>query len=162
MNSDSKKLDASSNMVPEELRSLDKEGLVRQTELIASQMQVQMHMGPIPPASEFAKYEKVLPGSADRILKMAEKQSSHRQNMEDRMLAENIKVSKRGQLFAFVLTIIILLFGMYLVVTGKDVQGFITIVTVVTGLAGLFVYNRVSERKELEEKKKEIEDKFKK
>ncbi len=32
----------------------------------------QHYSGPIPPASEFAKYEHVLPGSADRIIAMAE------------------------------------------------------------------------------------------
>lgn len=31
------------------------------------------YRGPIPPASEFAKYDEVVPGSANRILKMAEK-----------------------------------------------------------------------------------------
>lgn len=31
------------------------------------------YQGPLPPASEFAKYEQVVPGSADRIIKMAEK-----------------------------------------------------------------------------------------
>ena len=31
------------------------------------------YQGPIPPASEFAKYEQVMPGSAKRIFRMAEK-----------------------------------------------------------------------------------------
>ena len=38
--------------------------------------------GPIPPPNIIKGYEEVLPGSADRILAMAEKQSNHRQEME--------------------------------------------------------------------------------
>lgn len=38
--------------------------------------------GPIPPPQTMAGYETALPGSADRILKMAEEQSAHRQEME--------------------------------------------------------------------------------
>ena len=40
------------------------------------------YSAPIPPASEFERYESVLVGSADRILGMAERQSSHRQHIE--------------------------------------------------------------------------------
>ena len=38
--------------------------------------------GPIPPPSMMEQYEKTLPGSADRILNMAENQSEHRQSLE--------------------------------------------------------------------------------
>ncbi len=38
--------------------------------------------GPIPPPSMMEQYERTLPGSADRILKMAENQSEHRQWIE--------------------------------------------------------------------------------
>ena len=35
--------------------------------------------GPIPPPPIMKRYEEILPGSANRILKMAENQSEHRQ-----------------------------------------------------------------------------------
>jgi uncharacterized membrane protein len=40
------------------------------------------HRGPIPPPEQFGGYEKILPGSADRILKMAEKEQDHRHEWE--------------------------------------------------------------------------------
>ena len=43
--------------------------------------------GPIPPPSMMKQYEGTLPGSADRILKMAENQSEHRQWMEKKELS---------------------------------------------------------------------------
>lgn len=38
--------------------------------------------GPIPPPSLFREYEATLPGSADRILKLAESQQAHRIEIE--------------------------------------------------------------------------------
>ena len=44
----------------------------RQHHVVSAQLL--MHQGPLPPAAEFAAYNKVLPGSADRILQMAERE----------------------------------------------------------------------------------------
>lgn len=41
---------------------------------------------PLPLASEIKGYEQILPGSADRILSMVEKESEHRREMERRAL----------------------------------------------------------------------------
>lgn len=38
--------------------------------------------GPLPVSSEFAGYEQTLPGAAERILAMAEKEQSHRHEIE--------------------------------------------------------------------------------
>lgn len=48
------------------------------------------HSGPLPHPEILDGYEKVLPGSADRILKMAEKQQDHRTSIENKLVnAEN-------------------------------------------------------------------------
>jgi len=48
------------------------------------------HSGPLPHPEILSGYEKVLPGSADRILKMAEKQQDHRISNENKLVdAEN-------------------------------------------------------------------------
>jgi uncharacterized membrane protein len=41
-----------------------------------------LHQGPLPSPEAFEKYNLVLPGAADRILKMAETQATHRQGLE--------------------------------------------------------------------------------
>jgi uncharacterized membrane protein len=38
--------------------------------------------GPIPPPDLLERYNQIIPEGADRILKMAEKQSAHRQKIE--------------------------------------------------------------------------------
>ena len=39
--------------------------------------EVRSYSGPIPPAEEFARYEAVLPGSADRLISMAEREQTN-------------------------------------------------------------------------------------
>ena len=55
-------------------RSASKDsGASTQNEVAIRAISAVAYQGPIPPASEFAKYEQVLPGSAKRIFRMAEK-----------------------------------------------------------------------------------------
>ncbi|MEY8283230.1 DUF2335 domain-containing protein [Lachnospiraceae bacterium 50-23] len=59
--------------------------------------------GPIPPPNIIEGYEKVLPGSADRIISMAERQSEHRQKMELKMINAESRDGLLGVVFAFML-----------------------------------------------------------
>ena len=59
------------------------------------------YSGPIPAASELQKYEGVLPGSADRILRMAEDESRHRIDWERTALDAGVADSRRGQYLGF-------------------------------------------------------------
>lgn len=111
------------------------------------------YSGPIPPASELRKYEDILPGSADRILQMAERQSSHRQEMESRMLDASIKSEKAGQRFGFCIFIAVIIIGGILLWNEKDILGMSTLVTAVAGIVSLFIYGRHSAKKELWNKK---------
>jgi len=45
---------------------------------------VYFRQGPLPDAREMQRYEQILPGSADRILKMTESEGSHRHDTEKR------------------------------------------------------------------------------
>lgn len=57
--------------------------------------------GPIPPPNIIAGYENAIPGSADRIIRMAEQQSSHRQQMELMEIKAEARDSLLGVIFAF-------------------------------------------------------------
>jgi uncharacterized membrane protein len=63
-------------------------------------------VGPLPPATEFAGYDKALPGTAERILTMAEKEVEHRHKNDDNIIKASIKLNTRGQILAFVISII--------------------------------------------------------
>jgi uncharacterized membrane protein len=110
------------------------------------------YQGPLPPSAEFAKYETTLPGAADRILKMAEQQSTHRQEIEKMAIVGEIKNSSRGQICAVLIVITAIICGSFLVYAGKSVQGLATIITAIAGIAGTFIYGTRSKRKEREHK----------
>lgn len=61
--------------------------------------------GPIPPPNMIKGYEEILPGAADRILTMAERQSAHRQDMERKIISTESRDSLLGIIFAFMLGI---------------------------------------------------------
>ena len=60
------------------------------------------YFGPLPPSSEFARYEQVLPGTAERILATTEKEAQHRHTIEDKL----ITISGRSQIFALIVSIL--------------------------------------------------------
>ena len=63
--------------------------------------------GPIPPPPIMKQYEETLTGSADRILKMAENQSEHRQLLEKKMLSLSNREVHIGQVLGFLLVLLL-------------------------------------------------------
>jgi len=50
--------------------------------------------GPLPPPSVLSQYNQVVPGAAERIIAMAESQSEHRQQLENKVIESDIKNSR--------------------------------------------------------------------
>ncbi len=59
--------------------------------------------GPLPPPQILAQYEQLSPGFANRVFEFAEKQQKHRFELEEYAIPESIKISKLGQIFAFII-----------------------------------------------------------
>lgn len=53
------------------------------------------YSGPIPPASEFAKYKEVIPDAPERILKVFEQDSEHVRHMNEQALVAEVSRDKR-------------------------------------------------------------------
>lgn len=60
------------------------------------------YRGPLPTPESFEHYEAVLPGSAERILAMAEKEQNHRHSSEDRVISYEYTARYIGQAGAVV------------------------------------------------------------
>ena len=58
--------------------------------------------GPMPSSTELAGYEKILPGSAERILAIWEKEVAHRHKNEDTLIRESFRSNSRGQIFGLI------------------------------------------------------------
>src|SRR5438093_9488764 len=59
--------------------------------------------GPLPHPDIVAKFEQVIPGAAERLLRMAEKQSNHRQSLERTVVDADIRRSWAGLWTGFVI-----------------------------------------------------------
>jgi uncharacterized membrane protein len=75
--------------------------------------QLTAHIGPLPSPETLRQYEDLLPGTAERIISMAERQSAHRIDLESTVVREQLKDSKRGQFIGLVIALAFLepLFG---------------------------------------------------
>jgi len=110
------------------------------------------YAGPLPPAEQIRAYEEVLPGAADRILAMAERQQEHRQALERNTVEEATNRSWWGLRLGFVIAALVIGVGAAAIFTGHPTAGLAVIVAQAAILAGVFVYGRIDQRKERVEK----------
>ena len=112
--------------------------------------------GPIPPPEMLRRYEELLPGSADRIIAMAEKQSGHRQKLESDVIGANIINERLGMILGFIICILAISGGVYAVMHGKSVEGIAAIITPLAALVAVFVYGKSRQQKELQVRQQSI------
>lgn len=110
------------------------------------------HSGPLPPAEQIRAYEDVLPGAADRILSMAERQQAHRQQLESLTVKEATNRSWWGLRLGFAVSVLVVGVGAAAILTGRSTAGLALIIANLAVLAGVFVYGRSDQRKERVEK----------
>ena len=112
--------------------------------------------GPLPPPNVLTKYNEAVPDAAERILRMAEKQAEHRQGLETKAVASNTFNQTLGSIFAFILGLIAITGGIYLIATGKSTEGLTSIISSLTVLGGIFVFGRRQQSRERVEKAREF------
>lgn len=62
--------------------------------MLQAAVEISRYSGPLPKPEDLAKYEQVLSGSADRIIRMAERQAEHRQKLEKVVVESNVTLQK--------------------------------------------------------------------
>ena len=108
--------------------------------------------GPLPPPEVLEKYNQVVPGLAERIITMAEKQSTHRQELERTVVASNAFVQKVGPFLGFIVAMTAVVGGIQLILRGRDGYGLAAIIAALASLAGVFIYGKSKQRKDLADK----------
>ena len=103
--------------------------------------------GPLPPPHELRQYNEIVPGAADRIIEMAEKQSDHRIQMEKTVIGGDSKRSYIGIFAAFILSAMAIGGGIYLIANDHDWAGSILIGLDMIGLASVFIYGASTRRR---------------
>ena len=74
------------------------------------QQKLEITAGPIPSPQVLQQYNQVMPDAAERIVRMAEKQSDHRIDLERKVVDSNIIKSYLGMILAATIA----LYGLYI------------------------------------------------
>jgi uncharacterized membrane protein len=128
-------------------------------------LKLSTHRGPVPSPETFAKYEQILPGAADRLLTMAEKEGDHRRALELKQTDAAIATMKRGQIFGVSAFFVCLGAGVLMLFCGIPGVGIAAVFTSLGAMLVGAIWNKLEERKQrkLEEREqKTLEDAVKK
>jgi len=98
--------------------------------------------GPLPPASEFERYEKAYPGTAERVLALAEREAEVRQKNETKLIDETIKLAYKGQRAAFIISIGGLLLAAASLFVDQPILSIAPLIVALTGLVSMFLGKR--------------------
>ena len=118
----------------------------------AGMASIQQFSGPMPPPVLLREYEDICPGSADRMLRMAEQEAEHRRKTESEIISAQQEYSNKqfaearfGQVCALVITIAALIGGVYTAVNGHEIAGGIIGVGGIGGIVTTFILGRHTE-----------------
>lgn len=66
----------------------------------AASISMRMHSGPLPDPETLREYDRIVPGAADRVIAMAERQQKHRHDMEKQALTSSFRSEWGGRIAA--------------------------------------------------------------
>ncbi len=98
--------------------------------------------GPIAHPRHLAAYEQILPGSAERIMRMAEKAQEHNAAMERKLVDAEIADTRRGMLFGFVALLILLALATMFGLMGQPVMAGLFLTATLLSAVPVFVNGR--------------------
>ena len=108
--------------------------------------------GPLPSADELEKYEAVLPGAADRIVRMAEGQAGHRAELETEALRQEGQRSWAGLVSGALLTLGFEALALMAVLVDRPWFAVAFAAFPLPAILGAFVYGTRSRRREREQR----------
>ena len=139
--------------IPEELRAvLSDIPAPKRQQAIQVLMAMAVRSGPLPSPEDFARYGEVLSDAPDRILRMAERQSEHRMELEKTVIRRQLNQSGIGQVFALLISAGGLGMCGWLAINYHDWVAGIVGGTTVVGLVSAFLYGKKRQREDLDSK----------
>ena len=117
-------------------------------------------VGAIPPPSALREIEEIVPGGAERLIRIAEKNSDHRRDMESRVISGNVESQKKGVLYAFTICMTLIVGGLVLLYFRPNVPlaGAAPIVTAIVGLCTVFITGKIQQARERKERRDEMRE----
>lgn len=109
----------------------------QQQQQVVSQV-FQQFSGPLPMPQLLQGYDDVVPGAAERIMRLAEDEATHRRLTD----LAFIRYRTRSMVVAAILAILALGGGIYLAATGHSVTGLVLILTEIGALVTVFLISQ--------------------
>ena len=116
--------------------------------MVAHSTSMEFRQGPLPAAAELERYEHILPGAADRIIGMAERQAAHRQRLEEFALRSEDRRSWGGLIVGGIVALGFLVGSVVLGLKDQPWLGGVLGGTTLISIVGTFVYGTRSRRAE--------------
>ncbi len=106
----------------------------------------------MPDVATLEGYARVIPGGADRLIALIEKQVEHRIQLENVVVPEQVRQSRRGQCFGFIVACVSFVVSIVFLFMGQaNWAGWIATSTSV-GMAAIFVTGKVLSASSLQKK----------
>lgn len=115
--------------------------------------QHRVSIGPIPDPETLTHYEQLLPGSAERIITRWEEQGKHRMALEKKVVNSGVMLAYFGLASAFILGLVGVAGGIWLIHEGKDGYGLAAIITSLGALGGVYIWGKSKQGEELRNKR---------
>jgi uncharacterized membrane protein len=103
--------------------------------------------GPIPHPALLKGYEEILPGAADRILRMAEEDLKHTHEIDTAIQRADEKEVRRGQIMAFLLVIVAFASAIGIYLLGSELVALTIAGTTIGGIITSFILSRRAEER---------------
>lgn len=116
--------------------------------------QLNTYIGALPHPDILEAYERLVPGSAERLLAMAEQQATHRMGLEKRVVDHEVDQAKGGLAAGLLVTMGMEVISGILVFKGYPAQAIALGGASLVALAGVFIYGTRSRKTERIEKAK--------
>jgi uncharacterized membrane protein len=117
-----------------------------------SRRYLEAYKGPLPPPKVLREFDEVVPGSAERIIALMERQADHRMHLEKCVVEGDNRRANWGIVTATSITILVLATSTVLIVFGYGLYGTILGAVDLVALASVFIYGTNSRKREREQK----------
>jgi len=108
----------------------------------AGHLRIAQFRGPLPPPAALERYDRLLPGAAERILRMAEQEQAAGHTFASEVVGAAATETRRGQSFGFAAALAALGVTAYLGYLGHAFAASVVGGTTVVGLATVFAIGK--------------------
>lgn len=109
--------------------------------------QRQSHSGWLPPPQLLREYEDILPGLAERIVALPEREQQHRHKVIEKAMVDDGELKRRGQNYALISLFALLAVAVLLIALGEYRWGAMIAIFGIAGVVGIFVTGKVADVK---------------